>query len=69
MRAQNYRGVVIEQIADRGQRGVDAGFIRDVALGIQRDVEIAANQHFFAGNLDVFNGHFIEIHGCHSSSS
>ena len=68
MGAEDDRGVVIEQIADRGQRGVDAGFIRDIALGVERNVEIAANQHFLAGNLYIFNGHFIEIHGFHSLS-
>ena len=67
MRAQDNRGVVIQQILDGGQRGVNAGFIGDIAFRVQRHVKVAADKHFLAGNLNIFNGHFIEIH-VHSSS-
>ena len=41
--------------------------IGNVALGVKRDVEVAADQHSLAGNVDIFNGLLVEIvHGKHS---
>ena len=63
MRAQDDGSVVLEQILDGGQCSNDTGFVGDVAFSIQRDVEVAANENFLAGNLNVFDSHLIEVHG------
>ena len=31
-------------------------------ISVQRHVKVAADEHFFACNLDIFNGHFVQIH-------
>ena len=62
MRAEDHGGLVVEQILDGGQRGVDARFIGNIQICIQRDVKVAADEHFFVCNLDIFNGHFVQIH-------
>ena len=51
---------VIGQIPDGGNGFTDTLVVGDDAVG-QRHVEVAAHQHFFAADVDVFNGLFIEV--------
>ena len=62
MRAEDNRGFMVEQVLDGGKRGVNARFIGNIQICVQRDVKVAADEDFFAGNLDIFNGHFVQIH-------
>ena len=62
MGAQDHGCVVLEQILDGGQRSVDARLIGNIQICVQRDIKVAADEHFLAGNLDIFNGHFVQIH-------
>ena len=59
VRAEDDRRAVVQQVADGRQRRVDTGFIGDVAFGVERHVKVAAH-----GNLNIFDGHFVEVHGC-----
>ena len=67
MRAEDDGGAMLEQVFDRRKRGVDARFVGDVLVLVQGHVEVAANQYFLAGNVDVLDRLFVEAHGDLSS--
>ena len=69
MRAEDDGGLVLEQVFDRRKRGVDARFVGDVLVLVQGHVEVATDQYFLAGNVDVFDRLLVEAHGEHSSLS
>ena len=60
MGTENNRRAVIRQIPDGGDGLPDALVVGDYTVG-QRYVEVAAHQHLFAVDVDVFNGFFVEI--------
>ena len=63
VRAGDHGGAVVEQIADGRQRGHDALVARDLAgRFVLRDIEVAAQEHFFSGKRDVLDGHFVVVH-------
>ena len=59
MRAQNDLGVVTYQVIDGLHSLVDTLGIGDIAVFIQRNVEIAADQNFFPGYVDIFHCFFL----------
>jgi hypothetical protein len=52
MADQNHRGVVIEQILNRRQRGANPGIVGDLPV-LHRHVEINPHQHPLAGYLRI----------------
>ena len=63
VRAGDHGSAVVEQVADRRQRGHDALVARDLAgCLVLRNIEVTAQQHFFAGKRDVPDGHFVVVH-------
>ncbi len=65
VRGQDDGRIVIQQVLDGGQSRHDAGLVRDL-VAVQRDVEVAANEHFLAGYLNILNG--LLVHSTHSLS-
>ena len=61
MRAQNDGGAVVQQIFDGRQSRVDAGFIGDVLISVQRHVKVAADENLLALDVDVLDGFL--VHG------
>ena len=57
--AEDHSRAFIQQIADGGQSGVDARFVRDVLIGVERHVEVAAHENLLAGNVDILYGLFV----------
>ena len=55
MRAEDNLCLVIQKILDGGQRSLDAGFVGNLALVVQRHVKIYPNQYFFGFYRNVFN--------------
>ena len=63
MGAGDDRRPMLQQIADGGQGGHDALVAGDgTGLLVLRHVEIAAQQHLFAGHVHVHDGFFIVVH-------
>jgi hypothetical protein len=56
VRGQNHLGLAPQSVLDGGQRGHDAGVVRDgrAVLG-QRNVEIDADEQLLVGQIDVAN--------------
>ena len=61
MRAEDDGGLMLEQVFDRRKRGVDARFVGDVLVLVQRHVEVAADQYFLAGNVDVLDRLLVKL--------
>ena len=59
MGAQDDGGIVLQQITDGGQSAADADIIGDLAVLIQRHVEIAAQEDFLSGHVDVLDRFFV----------
>ena len=58
LRAPEVRGeheprVLVAQLAQRRQRRPDAGVVGDVALLVERDVEVHADEHALAGDVEI----------------
>ena len=65
--AEDHPRTVVREVFDRGDGLADTLVIGDDAVG-QRDVEIAAHEHFLPVYVDVLNGLFVPIiHGSLSS--
>ena len=63
VRAGNHSSAVIEQVADRRQCGHNALVARDLTGRlVLRDIEVAAQEHFFSGKRDVLDGLFVVVH-------
>ena len=62
MGAQDDGRTLFQQVADGGQSAADADVIGDLAVVIQRHVEIAAKENFLSGNVDVPHGLLMIIH-------
>ena len=63
VRAGDNGGALLQQVLNGGQGGHDALVAGDRAgLLVLGDVEIAAQQHLFAGHLYVFDGLLVVIH-------
>ena len=58
MGAENYLCAVFLEVFDGGKGGNDSFVVGDNAF-FKRYVEIAADKNFFAGYVDVFDGHFV----------
>lgn len=56
VRAENDFCAVLHQILDRGKRTLNAVFVGDPVVLIQRHIEINAHQAAFALDVDVRNG-------------
>ena len=56
VRAEDHAGAMLHQVLDGGQGGDDTVIVGDFAFFVQRDVEIAADKHPLAFDVDVFDG-------------
>ena len=61
MGAQDDLSLVVHQILDGLHGLVDTLGVSDVALGIEGNVEIAADENFLACYVDVFDSFLVEI--------
>ena len=57
--AEDDLGLMVDQVLDGRQRSDDALVVGDDAI-LERDVKVAADQHPFAGDVDIFDGFFIQ---------
>ena len=55
MRAKDQFGSAGEQVADRGDGGLDAGVVGDGAV-FERDIKVHAHENFFSGYVEVADG-------------
>ena len=60
MGTEDHRRAVIHQILDGGNGFPNALIVRNDTV-VERHVEVAAHQHLFSLDVDVFNGLFIEV--------
>ena len=57
------RGALLQQILDGGQSGADALIIGDRVGGlVLGNIEVAAQKHFLAGDVNVLHSLFVVIH-------
>ena len=61
VRAEDNLAAVSDQFFNCGQSSGDSVVIGDHAV-LERYVEVNANEHFFALNIDVINCYFVELH-------
>lgn len=54
--AKNQLGAALDEVFDGWERAFDACFIGDLALVVERDVEIDTHEDFFAVNVEVGDG-------------
>ncbi len=59
VRGQHQRRAVLQQIADGRHGALDAGVVGDVALAVQRHVEVHAHEDALALHVDVADGLFV----------
>jgi hypothetical protein len=50
---------IFDQILDRREGGLDSSIIRDTAVFILGDIEVNADKHALAVNVDIFNRFFV----------
>ena len=56
---QDHAGAALQQVADRGQAGADAGVVGDPTV-VERDVQVRAQEDALAGDVDVTNRLLVE---------
>ena len=55
---------LVQQVLDSGQGGADALVVGDGVGGlVLRDVEVAAQEHLLAGDVNVLHGLLVVVHG------
>jgi hypothetical protein len=64
VRAGDHRRALVQQVLNGGQGGADAFVVRDDAAAVfcHGDIKVAAQQHFFPGNVQVLDGLLVVIH-------
>src|SRR6185437_15097455 len=61
VRGDHHRGALVEREADARDRGADARVVGDRARSVLRHVQVRANEHALAGEVEV--GHLQDFHG------
>ena len=61
--AEDHLRIVGEKVLDGGEGFGDALGIGNVALAVERDVKVTPDQNPLAGDIDIFDGLFVE--SCH----
>ena len=62
--AGDHSGALVQQVLNGGQSGADALIVGDGSGGlVLGDIEVAAQKHLLAGDVDVLDRLFVVVHG------
>jgi len=62
VRGQDDARALVDRVVDRGEGGPDPGVVGDVEVFVERDVEVGADEHPFAAQVEIFDRLLVGVH-------